>query len=241
MIWHKTIKGHSSPIVFLHGAGSNHTIWTPYLKQFQKRTVILIDLPGHGNSQHVKYDSLDQATQEVKKVMEKENALGAVVVGQSLGAVIASKLTVAAGRRIRKIVMIGPFSKGLVKNQWLWKNLAEITNAITSEPKDTKPVQDYAGLFNSSLIKHPYADLKGTHLHTYAIAIKDLLNHNIDWAAIKKPCTVIVGTKDSLVSEKALRTGMAGSRHSLEPIPCHHLLVTHAYDPLADKLARAAR
>ncbi|MEK6961327.1 MAG: alpha/beta hydrolase [Nanoarchaeota archaeon] len=241
MIWYKTIKGNSSPIIFLHGAGSNHTIWIPYLKQFQRRTVILIDLPGHGNSQQVKYESLNQATLEVQKVMEKENALGAIVIGQSLGAVIASKLTFSAGRRISKIIMIGPFSKGLVKRQWFWENLATATNAVVSEPKSTKPVQDYADLFNSSMIKHPYTDLKGTHLHTYALAIKDLLSHSIDWPAIKKPCTVIIGTKDSLVSEKALRTGLIGSRHNLELIPCHHLVVTHAYDFLADKLARSAR
>ena len=97
--------------------------------------------------------------------MEKENALGAIVIGQSLGAVIASKLTFSAGRRISKIIMIGPFSKGLVKRQWFWENLATATNAVVSEPKSTKPVQDYADLFNSSMIKHPYTDLKGTPSH----------------------------------------------------------------------------
>jgi len=241
VLWHKTIKGNSSPVVFLHGAGSNHTIWTPYLGQFSKRKVILIDLPGHGNSQHVKYDSLEQATIEVQKVMDKEEVKGAVVVGQSLGAVIASRLAVSAGRRVSKIVMIGPFSKGLVKNQWFWKNLALAINSAVPVPKDTKPVQDYTGLFNSSVIKHPYTDLKGTHLHTYAIAINDLLSHSIDWAAIKKECTVIAGTDDSLVSLKSLRKALDGSRHNLIEIPCHHLVVTHAKDHLADKLARAAR
>ena len=39
-------------VVFIHGAGMDHTVWTMFARHFARhgRNVIAVDLPGHGRA-----------------------------------------------------------------------------------------------------------------------------------------------------------------------------------------------
>ena len=48
----RDIDHDKSSIVFVHGSGMDHTVWTPASRHFARHgnNVISIDLPGHGRS-----------------------------------------------------------------------------------------------------------------------------------------------------------------------------------------------
>ena len=48
----RTIDSATPSIVFVHGSGMDHTVWTPLARHFARHgnNVIAVDLPGHGRS-----------------------------------------------------------------------------------------------------------------------------------------------------------------------------------------------
>ena len=82
---------HDPALVLIHGITESHRTWHPLLSALAKgRQVLAVDLRGHGDSDHSDpYDPITYATD----VVETVNALGLkdpLVVGHSLGGVVAS-------------------------------------------------------------------------------------------------------------------------------------------------------
>ena len=81
------IDSSKETIVFLHGSGLSHIIWS-LTEQFfsnKKFNVLSIDLPGHGNSEGPCLDSIEKIADWLEKVfiMLKLNDL--ILVGHSQG------------------------------------------------------------------------------------------------------------------------------------------------------------
>ena len=55
----KGLTDKTNPIVFIHGTGMDHTVWTLPARHFvrHKRNVLAIDLPAHGRSSGPAADS----------------------------------------------------------------------------------------------------------------------------------------------------------------------------------------
>lgn len=86
----KTGKGPS--LVFIHGVGLRAESWGPQIDYFKSRfTVYAIDLPGHGDSNLIKKDSPDinSYSEVIAAFIENETTLPVVIIGHSLGALIA--------------------------------------------------------------------------------------------------------------------------------------------------------
>lgn len=84
-------RAHDPAVVLIHGITENHRTWHPLLSSLAKgREVLAVDLRGHGDSDHSDpYDPITYATD----VVETVTALGLkdpLVVGHSLGGVVAS-------------------------------------------------------------------------------------------------------------------------------------------------------
>jgi pimeloyl-ACP methyl ester carboxylesterase len=75
-------------IVFVHGAGSSHLIWTLQLLDFKNEyRVIAIDLSGHGQSEESKYEpNIEKGfAMEVAALLEHLDLHDFVLVGHSMG------------------------------------------------------------------------------------------------------------------------------------------------------------
>lgn len=89
---HHEIRGHGSPIIFLHGIGASLATWKPVMDLLADRfTVAGFDLLGHGRSP-VPDDpylySRDRALDDIDDLLGKL-AMPAVLVGHSLGGYLA--------------------------------------------------------------------------------------------------------------------------------------------------------
>lgn len=95
------------PIVFVHGLRTSKTMWRPQLEMLgaQGRTVVAVDLPGHGDRRGETF-TLRGA---VETVHEAVDAVGrpALVVGLSLGGFVSIAAAAASPERVAGLVAAG--------------------------------------------------------------------------------------------------------------------------------------
>jgi pimeloyl-ACP methyl ester carboxylesterase len=104
---------HNKPsIVFVHGSGMDHTVWTLASRHFARHgnNVISIDLPGHGRSSGNPLARVEEMAAWVISVLDTLGINQAAVVGHSLGSLIALECAASHGDRVRAIAMVGTTS-----------------------------------------------------------------------------------------------------------------------------------
>ena len=115
------IENSKDTIVFLHGSGLSHIVWS-LTEQFfsnKKFNVLSIDLPGHGNSEGPCLDSIEKIADWLEKVFEKLNLENIILVGHSQGCLEALEYSYKYKDRLKKIVFVGgsyrmPVNKDLI-------------------------------------------------------------------------------------------------------------------------------
>jgi pimeloyl-ACP methyl ester carboxylesterase len=111
MILFSTVQGAGEPVLLLHGMASSTRYWQPLLPYLiSKHRVITVDLLGFGYSPKPKTSSYTPE-EHVQSIVETLDHLKInqpmVVVGHSMGALLALRLGVLHPKRISKLVLIG--------------------------------------------------------------------------------------------------------------------------------------
>ena len=107
-------------VVFLHGAGFDHTAWALHSRSlaFHGWNVLALDLPGHGQSDGPPLSSIGEMARWLDAVVEVAAGVsgaghpaaggqGAVLIGHSMGSLIALETAAKYPERVRGIVLIG--------------------------------------------------------------------------------------------------------------------------------------
>ena len=115
------IKNSNDTIVFLHGSGLSHIVWSLTEQFFSKKNfnVLSIDLPGHGNSEGPCLDSIEKIADWLEKVFEKLKMKNIILVGHSQGCLEALEYSFKYKDRLKKIIFVGgsyrmPVNKDLI-------------------------------------------------------------------------------------------------------------------------------
>jgi pimeloyl-ACP methyl ester carboxylesterase len=96
------------PLVFVHGLACNRGFWPSQLAHFADRhRVIVVDLRGHGESDapHERY-RMQLLADDLAWTCEQLGVVRPVVVGHSIGGLVALALAAAEPERVRALVMI---------------------------------------------------------------------------------------------------------------------------------------
>jgi pimeloyl-ACP methyl ester carboxylesterase len=96
-------------IVFLHGAGLDHTVWQLPARSFawHGHSVLAPDLPGHGRSEGPALGSLAEMAAWVGKLLDAAGVRQAALVGHSMGGAIAIEAAAALGERVSRVALLG--------------------------------------------------------------------------------------------------------------------------------------
>ena len=115
------IKNSKDTIVFLHGSGLSHIVWSLTEQFFSNKNfnVLSIDLPGHGNSEGPCLDSIEKIADWLEKVFEELKLKNIILVGHSQGCLEALEYSFKYKDRLKKIVFVGssyrmPVNKDLI-------------------------------------------------------------------------------------------------------------------------------
>jgi 3-oxoadipate enol-lactonase len=104
-------SGECTPIVFLHGVGSDKSVWRPQLEHFgQTRRALAFDYPGYGESAFVEGATRDDFAAAILAAMDALKIKKAHVCGLSLGGVVAIALNAAAPDRCASLIIADSFA-----------------------------------------------------------------------------------------------------------------------------------
>jgi len=99
--------GRGPTIVLLHGLGSARTSWMPTARKlFDNHRVVMMDLPGHGDTPLPDPFSLEAVAEAVAQGLSAHKPESTVVVGQGVGGLIALMAAAAHPERLRGVVTI---------------------------------------------------------------------------------------------------------------------------------------
>ena len=101
------VIGRGPTIVLLHGLGSRADYWLPVGRPLASRfRVTLLDLPGHGINSMPEPFSLEQARVALDRALQEEGEHPVILVGHSLGGLVAAAEAIAAPERVRALVLV---------------------------------------------------------------------------------------------------------------------------------------
>ncbi|HEY1574682.1 MAG TPA: alpha/beta hydrolase [Pseudonocardiaceae bacterium] len=94
------------PMVLLHALGDSRADWAPVSARFAARyRVYAVDLRGHGDSDRPGVYSFDAMSADTVALLDALGLTGVVLVGHSMGGVVAYRVTVARPDLVARIVV----------------------------------------------------------------------------------------------------------------------------------------
>jgi pimeloyl-ACP methyl ester carboxylesterase len=108
----KEIDPTRQSVVFIHGAGFDHSVWTLFARHFSRHNwnVLAIDLPGHGRSEGDSLTSIEAMATWIIAVIDSCGIAQSALVGHSMGSLIALETGARLGTRASRVVLIGSIS-----------------------------------------------------------------------------------------------------------------------------------
>lgn len=111
VVMHYRSVGEGVPLVFLHGAWSDATSWTPQIERFSdSHRVLTVDLRGHGRTGETPTDeySVDLFVDDLRELLARLDVERPIICGLSLGSMIAQSHAVRHPDEVRGVVLASP-------------------------------------------------------------------------------------------------------------------------------------
>ena len=234
-------------IVFLHGAAFDHSVW-----QWQSRylahhgfTVLAVDLPAHGRSPGPIRNTIGGFADWVNALLDAATLERAVVVGHSMGSLIALESAIRFAHRVSKLVLAGvsvpmpvgePFLAAAADDdpagfdmEVVWGHARSA--ALAASPVPGTVLMGASRALNGRARKGVlHADLAACHAYT---ASPEAL------AALAMPTLVLAGTQDKMTpwrAGEAVAKQIPGAR--FEKLPSGHSMMGEAPRATLDALRR---
>ncbi|WP_224242461.1 alpha/beta fold hydrolase [Hyalangium gracile] len=203
-LFHVTEGQGSPPLVFIHGGLGQHAHFAPQLEHFQRRHRVLApDLRGHGRSDAPQQPySIQGFAEDVAFLCAEEGLTRAVVVGHSMGGVIALELAVRFPELARAVVAL---ESPVVPPADHAKRGGALLGMLRG-PDFTTVVEQWARRMVGASSPHAdrvVADMVATPQRVTVSAIEDMLRY--DTAAAVAACQVPMLVIDGAVDAERLR------------------------------------
>ncbi len=233
--------GNGPDVVLLHGWGMNADVWEGILPALTKQfRVTLLDLPGHGRS----LDSLaDYSLQNLAASIDAFVPQNALLVGWSLGGMIATQLTLDNPDNIRKLVLIASAPQFVRDDTWPDGTDAEVLDSFANGLKQnyqqtikrfiaiqamgSEHAREQQHILRERVFRHGNPQPAALEA---GLAILRHTNLRPELAKITCPTLLISGEHDSLFRRRAAektRDMITGARLSIIPGAGHAPFLSH--------------
>lgn len=233
-------------LIFIHGAANDHSVWHLQARYFAHHgwNVVAVDLPGHGRSDGAARKTIGEYSQWVLAFLDNAAIENAVLVGHSMGSLIALDTALQAPARVAKLALLGasvPMPVGDILRDAARDNPPLAYDMVTAWGvgllarlgRGPVPGVQLGTAYRSLLGKAPagalYTDL--TACHTYTASAESL-------AALQVPTLLMIGEKDQMTPPKAGHSlAKQLPRVTTRLVPdCGHSLMNEAPDAVIDAL-----
>lgn len=211
-------SGKELPIVFLHGVGSDKSVWRPQLNHFSSdRRSVALDYPGYGESEFIAGATRDDFAASMLAAMDALGIERAHVCGLSLGGVIAIAMHAAAPERCASLIIADSFAVHPEGQGIHDRSLAAIQTMTMREFAEARS-SVLLGSAASPELRAEVVDTMATiELDAFRLGVAAvwLADQRSRAAAIDAPTLILVGEEDGItppVLSEELRNLIRGSR-----------------------------
>ena len=120
--------------VFIHGWGSDYQLWQPLRQQLSARVGgrhVLVDLPGFGDDEITHSKAL--TWQEYLSLLIQELPNQSIVIGWSLGGMLATQLAVQAPQKVRALITLATNPSFVQRKDWPYAMTAETLHGFQGQ------------------------------------------------------------------------------------------------------------
>ncbi len=102
------LEGQGPTIVLLHGFLASSTMWEEFIPKIAKsKTILVIDLPGHGKSGCLsETHSMELMAEVLQSILEKHEINSVSIIGYSMGGYVALAFVELYNHKIDKLVLL---------------------------------------------------------------------------------------------------------------------------------------
>jgi pimeloyl-ACP methyl ester carboxylesterase len=103
------LKSPTNGVVFIHGVGGSALAWQPQVESFRAAgyTPLALDLPGYGGRPAIEHIDFEQFSDDVEAQIATASLIRPVLVGHSLGGMIAQTMLRRKPKGYRAVVLVG--------------------------------------------------------------------------------------------------------------------------------------
>jgi pimeloyl-[acyl-carrier protein] methyl ester esterase len=201
----------------------NSHVWQPILPALAQRAqVITIDLPGHGANSHLSLGTLETAVTQLAAHIPPD----AIIVGWSLGGLIAQALARALPERVAALILIASTPKFVADESWEYALSPDILATFAQNLQT-----DYLGT-----VKRFFAlQFLGSKTDTRAVnALRDtIMQHPADMRALEDGLHILRTADFSQTPVKQPALWMLGRLDKLIPVSLADALAEMGYKHIA--------
>lgn len=194
-------EGDATPLVFLHGVGSDKSVWDPQLKAFAARgRTLAFDYPGYGESDFLPEATRDDFAAAILAALDKLGIGRAHICGLSLGGVIAIALHALAPGRCASLILADSFAVH-PDGQAIFDRSIDASRSIGMRALAEARVDSLVGLLASPAIRANVVEtMSRIDPAAYALGARAVwLADQVERArAIDVPTLVLVGDEDRI-------------------------------------------
>ena len=226
-------KKNSIPVVFIHGVGLDHRMWTKQIKYLTNFSILTYDLLGHGKTPCFKEKlNLKDFSNQLLDILDYLNLEKVHLVGFSLGSLVALDFSSSFQEKVEKLILIGTTYKrsdqerSLVLDRFRQAKLNKpISKQALNRWFSKKYLEDNPETYDSFT---NILNKKPTDHKNFLKAYELFANHHDDFEAIKKinkKTLVMTGSDDvgsTPAMSKELVKDLANSSY-VEIKNCKHL------------------
>jgi pimeloyl-ACP methyl ester carboxylesterase len=243
------------PIVFIHGALNDHSVWTLLARWFAHHghAVLAVDLPGHGRSAGPVLNSITDLAEWVWALLDTAGVgQPAALVGHSMGSLIALEAAASRPERVSHLALLAT-AYPMKVSEALLNTAAEQTdkaiamvNQFSFSSWASKPSYPGPGAWlqggEIALKRRIQGQQTAVNLFAHDFKLCDAYTGGLEAAAkVNALSTLILGARDQMTAPKQSKALAEALRAKTVMLPAGHSLMSEVPDALLAALRGALK
>ncbi len=221
-------------IIFIHGAGSNHSVYKPFFHAFEFHNFIALDLRNHGRSGKARLETITikNFAKDIEAIVAEEKIQEIIIIGNSLGAAVALEFYKNNRKKTKQMVLFTLFSKRYIKSAVFFHILTIIASMLIIPFSGWRNLkfQDYHKYKERPIWYYPYLDVRGTPIGTVLKLIRELFSYSFSLTTVKIPTLLFVCIDDFITKNTVIQSDSKENKHiTIINLKSYHVPLTRNY------------
>jgi len=226
------------PVLLIHGAGGHHLYWPAQIRRMRDQRILGIDLPGHGKSEGIGRDRIEDYVEDVVEFMHAAGLNAAIWIGHSMGGAIALRAALEHPRSVLALGLVSTAACLPVDPRVLDYASRETTFTLATQMIGQRSFSPAADARLQASAMERMQEMRPTVLHGDLVACESF-DVSSRLGEIRVPTIIVCGEDDHMIEPgrlDSLQAGILGS--DLRRLPgAGHMVMLERPGDTADILA----